>query len=132
MNTRLRHRLLHRRTLLATVAFGIAGQRVAAQAPAHEDPWPSLAAQIFEGRPIQDGSAVVAIDAPYRAEDAALVPVDIHSLLPVIEAPYFPRHGRDKARPRHGSACLTSIRGDVRAASETAHLGLCLLEVPTT
>ena len=53
-----------------------------AQAPAAEDPWPSLAAQIFAGRPLQDGAAIVAIDAPYRAEDAALVPIGLQNLLP--------------------------------------------------
>lgn len=47
-----------------------------------DDPWPSLAAQIFDNHPLQDGRAVVAIDAPYRAEDAALVPITIRLLLP--------------------------------------------------
>ena len=72
---------LRRRTLLAAVALGAGAGRAVAQAPAAEDPWPSLAAQIFAGRPLQDGSAILAIDAPYRAADAALVPVSLHSLL---------------------------------------------------
>jgi sulfur-oxidizing protein SoxY len=84
MNTQLR---LHRRTvlgraLLAATAVGAVSRRVAAQAPATEDRWPSLAAQVFDGRKLQDGGAIMAIDAPYRAEDAALVPVGLHSLLP--------------------------------------------------
>jgi sulfur-oxidizing protein SoxY len=79
---------LHRRTLLAAAAFGAGGGRAVAQAPAAEDPWPSLAAQIFAGRMLQDGGAIVAIDAPYRAEDAALVPVSLHNLL----APDDKRH----------------------------------------
>ena len=45
--------------------------------PGHH--WP---AQIFNDRPIQDGKEIVAIDAPYRAEDAALVPIEMRSLLP--------------------------------------------------
>jgi sulfur-oxidizing protein SoxY len=57
-----------------------------AQAPAPTDPWPALAEQIFGGRTPQDGSAVLAIDAPYRAEDAALVPVGIRNLLPPADA----------------------------------------------
>lgn len=73
---------LRRRTLLAAVALGTGAGRAAAQAPAAEDPWPSLAAQIFAGRPLQDGSGILAIDAPYRAADAALVPVSLHNLLP--------------------------------------------------
>jgi sulfur-oxidizing protein SoxY len=80
MSTQQTH-LLGRRTLLAAAALGAIGRRASAQAPAPQDPWPSLAAQIFDGRTVQDGSAVIAIDAPYRAEDAALVPVGIRSLL---------------------------------------------------
>lgn len=81
---------LQRRILLAALAVGAAGRRAAAQAPAPEDPWPSLAGQIFAGRPVQDGGGIVAIDLPYRAEDAALVPVGLHSLLPADD----PRHIR--------------------------------------
>jgi len=81
MNTRPIQLKLQRRTLLAALAVGVAGRRAAAQAPAPEDPWPSLAAQIFAGRKLRDGSAIVAIDAPYRAEDAALVPLSLRSLL---------------------------------------------------
>jgi sulfur-oxidizing protein SoxY len=77
---------LRRRTLLAALAVGAAGRHAAAQAPVHEDPWPSLAAQIFNGRTVRDGSAILAIDAPYRAEDAALVPIGIRSLLAVDDA----------------------------------------------
>jgi sulfur-oxidizing protein SoxY len=46
------------------------------------DPWPELAAQIFPDRPMGDGTAVLAIDAPYRAEDAAVVPVTLRWALP--------------------------------------------------
>jgi sulfur-oxidizing protein SoxY len=68
---------------LGALALGVVGRRAAAQAPAAEDPWPALAAQIFPAQPIQDGSAVLAIDAPTRAEDAAVVPITIHALMPV-------------------------------------------------
>jgi sulfur-oxidizing protein SoxY len=46
------------------------------------DRWPALAGEIFNNHPLRDGSTVLAIDAPYRADDAALVPVTIRSLLP--------------------------------------------------
>jgi sulfur-oxidizing protein SoxY len=72
---------LRRRTLLTAALLGGVGRGVAAQTPTAEDPWPSLAAQIFAGRPLLDGSTVLAIDAPYRAEDAALVPVSLSSRL---------------------------------------------------
>ena len=82
MKTQQMHGILRRRTLLGAFAVGAVSQTASAQAPAQQDPWPSLAAQIFNGRAIQDGSGIVAIDAPYRAEDAALVPIEIHNLLP--------------------------------------------------
>jgi sulfur-oxidizing protein SoxY len=72
---------LLRRTLLAAAVLTAAGRRVVAQTPAVQDPWPMLAEQIFTGQPLLDGGATLAIDAPYRAEDAALVPVGLRSLL---------------------------------------------------
>ena len=74
--------LLRRRTTLVALASGIFASCVNAQASASDDTWPSLAGQIFDNRPIADGSRVLTIDAPYRAEDAAVVPISIHSLLP--------------------------------------------------
>ncbi len=62
----------------AATALALLARRARA---ADDDPWPSLAAQIFDGKPISSGADVLAIDAPYRAMDAALVPVDI-SILP--------------------------------------------------
>jgi len=50
MSKRQAHLLQRRRLLLAAVALGAAARRAAAQAPAQQDPWPSLAAQIFNGR----------------------------------------------------------------------------------
>jgi sulfur-oxidizing protein SoxY len=73
---------LPRRTLLAGLATAALGGRAMAQAPAQDDPWPSLAAQIFEDQKLQDGSALLAIDLPYRAEDAALVPLTVRLTLP--------------------------------------------------
>jgi sulfur-oxidizing protein SoxY len=69
--------LLRRRTMLAALAVGAGGRGAAAAAPEADDPWPALAAQIFNDRRIEDGSAVLALDAPYRAEDAAVVPIGI-------------------------------------------------------
>lgn len=72
--------LSRRRVMAATLAVGAVGRRAAA-GTAGEDAWASLAGQIFNDQPIDDGSSVLAIDAPYRAEDAAVVPISIHSLL---------------------------------------------------
>ena len=45
------------------------------------DPWPGLVQDIFGNRPMNDGSDVVAIEMPYRAEDAAVVPVTLRTKL---------------------------------------------------
>src|SRR5271170_1892555 len=45
------------------------------------DPWPGLVQDIFNNRPMSDGSDVIAIEMPYRAEDAAIVPVTLRSKL---------------------------------------------------
>jgi len=52
-----------------------------AQSAQDPDPWPSLASEVFHGKPIQDGSGILALDAPIRAEDAALVPMKLTILL---------------------------------------------------
>ncbi len=41
------------------------------------DPWPALAAQLFHNKRIGSGAGVIALDAPQRALDAALVPIAI-------------------------------------------------------
>jgi sulfur-oxidizing protein SoxY len=46
------------------------------------DPWPELARDIFNGRPLADGAGLIAIEMPYRAEDAAIVPVTLRATLP--------------------------------------------------
>jgi sulfur-oxidizing protein SoxY len=45
------------------------------------DPWPGLVQDIFNNRPINDGGDVIGIEMPYRAEDAAIVPVTLASKL---------------------------------------------------
>lgn len=45
------------------------------------DPWPGLVQDIFNNRPMNDGGGVIAIEMPYRAEDAAIVPVKLRTTL---------------------------------------------------
>ena len=45
------------------------------------DPWPGLVQDIFNNRPIDEGTGIVAIEMPYRAEDAAIVPVTLRITL---------------------------------------------------
>jgi sulfur-oxidizing protein SoxY len=62
------------------LCFGAGTLRAAVPDP--EDPWPELARDIFKGRPLVDGTGVIAIEMPYRAEDAAIVPVTLRTMLP--------------------------------------------------
>jgi sulfur-oxidizing protein SoxY len=67
--------------------FGIAGFMLVAAplallaAPGTIDPWPGLVQDIFDNRPMNDGSDVIGIEMPVRAEDAAIVPVTLRSKL---------------------------------------------------
>jgi sulfur-oxidizing protein SoxY len=70
-----------RRSSIALLASGVFVPSLV-RAEETPDPWPSLAAQIFADRTIGDGTAVLTIDAPYRAEDAAVVPVTLQWALP--------------------------------------------------
>jgi sulfur-oxidizing protein SoxY len=54
----------------------------AAQSPTAADPWPSLASDIFHDRAVQNGDGLITLEAPYRAEDAALVPMTLGFALP--------------------------------------------------
>jgi sulfur-oxidizing protein SoxY len=66
-------------TLLFTLALGLAGPAAAAE---ETDPWPDLVRDVFNGRDLADGAGVIAIDMPYRAEDASVVPVTLRTTLP--------------------------------------------------
>jgi sulfur-oxidizing protein SoxY len=76
--------LAGRRMFLGALASGlvVSPHVMAAEA----DPWPALAAQIFPDKVLEDGAALLAIDAPYRAEDAAVVPVGLRSTLAADDA----------------------------------------------
>jgi sulfur-oxidizing protein SoxY len=65
--------------LVAALGCGAARTTLAAE-PA--DPWPELARDIFNGRQLVDGAGLIAIDMPYRAEDAAIVPVTLRATMP--------------------------------------------------
>jgi sulfur-oxidizing protein SoxY len=76
-----------RRTILwvaCVVALGLCTPLAATAA--QPDPWPELAEQLFKDRPLADGSDLVAIEMPGRAEDAAIVPVTVRTTLPAGDA----------------------------------------------
>jgi sulfur-oxidizing protein SoxY len=65
----------------AGVAMHLGASRPAIAATP-EDAWPGLAEDVFKGRPLADGTDIVAIEMPARAEDAAIVPVTLRVTLP--------------------------------------------------
>src|SRR5712671_6452205 len=68
---------------IASLLSVMCGARVApAATPEAYDPWPGLVQDIFRNRPMNDGAEVIAIEMPYRAEDAAIVPVTLRVKLP--------------------------------------------------
>ncbi|GGD36185.1 quinoprotein dehydrogenase-associated SoxYZ-like carrier [Aureimonas glaciei] len=46
-------------------------------AAAAESSWPGLVTDVFDDRPMQDGTGVIALEAPARATDPAIVPVKL-------------------------------------------------------
>src|ERR1700716_1581205 len=73
-------RLLCIAGLLTAMQFG--ARLAPAATPEPYDPWPGLVQDIFSNRAMNDGAGVIAIEMPYRAEDAAIVPVRLRAMLP--------------------------------------------------
>jgi sulfur-oxidizing protein SoxY len=63
--------------LLLLVVLAVAAPRTAAADEASDDPWPDLQTAIFADRQIADGSRFMHLEAPARAADAAVVPLEI-------------------------------------------------------
>jgi sulfur-oxidizing protein SoxY len=73
-------RLLSIAGVLAALQFGAV--LAPAATPDLYDPWPGLVRDIFNNRAMNDGAGLMAIEMPYRAEDAAIVPVTLRATLP--------------------------------------------------
>lgn len=69
------------RLVLTLIAAGLL-PATGAQADQSEKSWNDLHKSYFEGKAIQDGAALLALDAPYRADDPALVPISVNILRP--------------------------------------------------
>lgn len=102
-----------------------------------ESTWQDIKAALFEGREIQDGTDVLALDAPYRAHDAAVVPIGVQSLIAqdgdvwvktvhlIIDENPAPVAGVFHMTPEVGDASVTTrVRVDtythIRAIAETS------------
>lgn len=62
-------------------AIVLGAQIATAATPGANDPWPGLIQDIFNNRAMNDGTEVIGIEMPYRAEDAAIVPVTLRTRL---------------------------------------------------
>jgi sulfur-oxidizing protein SoxY len=98
-------------------------QTAASQDQPSEETWNNIKGDIFKDRPILDGSGLVVLDAPRRAEDAAVVPIGmsvnfgsddkrtLQSLTLVIDENPAPVAGTFTIGPRSG---VTSISTRIR------------------
>ncbi len=64
-------------TLLAALVAGAAILFAPAPSRADDDPWPSIRKDLFGGRDVAVNEGMVLLEAPARAEDAAVTPVTI-------------------------------------------------------
>jgi sulfur-oxidizing protein SoxY len=131
-------RVLRRRGVLGLAAWLTAVAAVAA-APAaaqEEETWSNIKAAVFEDRAIADAAGIIELETPYRAQDAAIVPITVRALKPqtpddyikaitlVIDENPSPIAARFHLTPESGLATIaTRIRIDaythVRAIAET-------------
>jgi sulfur-oxidizing protein SoxY len=129
----------------AALAAAAASPHAAAAAAADEGNWPSIRDALFAGRELRDGASVIALEAPARASDAAVVPVSVKALIPqtperyikavhlIIDQNPAPVAGVFRLFPETGDATLsTRVRvneyTNVRAVAETSDGQLHMVE----
>jgi sulfur-oxidizing protein SoxY len=134
------NRMLTRRPVAILAALGLAlgvnGALAAAEnGGPSEATWSEIRSGVVGDRPIEDGAGLVSLEAPPRAEDAALVPLDIVVRLPegdtrrlksltlVVDENPAPIVGRFTLDPRRDFALSTRVRVNsysyARAIAET-------------
>ncbi len=89
MMTRLRYKRLDRAAFLA---LAMACLLVLSALPAfaeEEGAWSDIRAALFEDRDIADGAGIIRLDAPKRAEDAAVVPIKVSADIPQTDERYI-------------------------------------------
>ena len=107
------------------------------KAEGDDDSWNNvLKAQFFAGKSIEESDAVVSLDAPYRAEDPAIVPLKVSAKIPQTQDKYIkkiwlfvdknplPFVGEFEFFPESGKADLAlrirvNTYSNVRAIAET-------------
>ena len=138
MNLALRRSITHatRSCLIVGVLVCWAAGGQAQAASQDEAAWNDLREALFEDRPILSGEGVIDLDAPYRAHDAAVVPISMVAQMPqtperyikaltlIIDQNPAPVAAVIGLTPKSGSATIsTRVRVDsyshVRAIAET-------------
>lgn len=127
------------------IAAALAASLQVMPAQAADDHWPSIREALFERRELKDGAGVIALEAPTRAMDAAVVPVTVRALMPqtperyikavhlIIDQNPAPVAGVFKLFPESGSATIaTRVRVDaytnMHAVAETSDGELHVVE----
>lgn len=82
MNVGAESSQLGRRAALASLGAALVAPGAYGATADPDGPWPMLAQAIFKERPIRDGATLLAIEAPTRAADAAMVPLSLRLALP--------------------------------------------------
>ena len=133
------HAILGVAATLAALLMG--GQAGAAE----EGSWPAIREALFAGRELKDGSGLIELDAPKRAQDAAVVPVTVKALQPqtperwirsvhlIVDENPAPIAGVFRFFPETGDATIaTRIRVDqytnLHAVAETSDGELYVVE----
>ena len=70
------------RSLCALAFLAALAMPAFAAAPAPPDPWPDLRRDVFNDRPLQEGTGIIALEMPYRAEDGSQVPATLRLTVP--------------------------------------------------
>lgn len=78
----LRYQRFDRAAFLALAMVFLLALSVLPAMADEDDPWPDIRAHLFEDREIVDGAGVIRLDAPKRAEDAAVVPIKVSADIP--------------------------------------------------
>lgn len=63
------------RTVFALAAALFMALSFSGARAADDDPWPDIHRDVFDNRPILEEDGTITLEAPYRAEDAAIVPL---------------------------------------------------------
>jgi sulfur-oxidizing protein SoxY len=117
----------------------------ASQAVAEDGTWAVIRDQLFQGRELKDGAGLIELEAPKRAQDAAVVPITVRALQPqgperwiktvhlIVDENPAPVAGVFRFFPQTGDATIaTRIRVDqytnLHAVAETSDGELYVVE----